>query len=168
LPPFIEEEMKQIGTELKLVKIEKMYPDGKMDIKTEGLGIFRIIEFHKDVKDKLYHGATIEDVPFETQSGIDENREAIFKRIGELFKVMNIRKKLPQNFQLLETFRIAQKVGFNLQQKLDMLQLFSELERQNYMIDHLNNLLPMVREMESLRQRIQMNGHFKNILPPKV
>jgi hypothetical protein len=29
-------------------------------------------------------------------------------------------------------------------------------------------LIPMVREMERLRERVQMNGHFKDVIPPKV
>lgn len=165
---YIDDKLQEVGTEIKLSGIEKMYPDGKMDIRTEGIGLFKIIDFHKVVEGKLYPGATILDLDFENESGSDENRKRIFDQIAELFGIMKIDKSLPKNYHLLETFRIAQKVGFNIQQKYEMLKLPTEIERQNYMIHHLDNLLPMVKEMESLRQRIQMNGHFKNIIPPNV
>ena len=36
------------------------------------------------------------------------------------------------------------------------------------LIDHIANLLPIVKEMNAMREKVQMNGHFRNILPPQV
>jgi hypothetical protein len=35
------------------------------------------------------------------------------------------------------------------------------------MLDHLQKIMPVVEEMEILRERAAMNGHFKNIIPRK-
>jgi hypothetical protein len=39
----------------------------------------------------------------------------------------------------------------------------NELQRQEYLRRHLTRVLPMVAEMESLKEKIKLNGHFKNL-----
>lgn len=167
IPPFIDNKMQETGTELKLLSIEEMYDDGKMDIKTEGVGLFEVQEFQRKVENKLYSGAIVVDKNYSEVGGDVEAKKLIYERIKELFKFMNIHKVIPTEYDYILTFRIAQHVGFNIYQKYEMLQIESESARQKFMIDHLNKLLPVVKEMELLKQRIQMNGHFKNIVPPK-
>ena len=166
VPPYIDNKMQEIGTELKLLSIEKIYDDGKMDIKTEGIGLFNVQEFQRTIEDKLYSGATVVDRYFAEEDGDVKNKKLIYERIKKLFKFMNIHKALPDNYEYILTFRIAQHVGFNIYQKYEMLKIENEISRQKFMIDHLDQLLPVVKEMELLKQRIQMNGHFKNIVPP--
>jgi len=166
IPPFINNKMQKVGTELKLISIEKIYDDGKMDVKTEGVGLFEIVEFQRNVQGKLYSGAVISERKFDQDSGDVMNKKMIHDRIKELFKFMNIHKAIPNDFEHILTFKIAQHVGFNIDQKYKLLQIEDELLRQQFMIDHLDDLLPVVKEMEMLRRRIQMNGHFKNIKPP--
>ena len=45
----------------------------------------------------------------------------------------------------------------------DLLQLLQELQRQEYLRQHLLKVLPVLAEMETLKDRIQLNGHFKNL-----
>ena len=44
-----------------------------------------------------------------------------------------------------------------------MLGLTTEAERQEYLRRHLERVLPVVAEMELLKQKIQLNGHFKQL-----
>jgi len=48
------------------------------------------------------------------------------------------------------------------------LQIETERLRQEYMLEHLDKLVPMARSMEEMRKKVQQNGHFKDILPPEV
>jgi hypothetical protein len=41
--------------------------------------------------------------------------------------------------------------------------LFREDQRLEYLKRHLSKVLPVVNEMEVLKERIQLNGHFKNL-----
>ena len=59
-------------------------------------------------------------------------------------------------------------VGLSLEQEYELLSISSEEDRQDYMLEHLERLIPIVKDMETLRKRVQMNGHFKNIIPPNV
>lgn len=167
IPPFIENTMMDVGTEMRLLSIEKVYLDGKMDVKTEGVGLFEIEKFHRNIDGKLYSGAEVTKRNFSDDGGDILNKKKIYDQILELFEFMKIDKSIPENYEHLLTFKIAQHVGLNINQKYAMLQLPAELERQEFVIDHLDRLIPMVKEMETMRRRIQMNGHFKNIDPPK-
>jgi hypothetical protein len=44
-----------------------------------------------------------------------------------------------------------------------MLNLFDERQRQEYLKRHLAKVIPMVAEMEQLKVKVKMNGHFKNL-----
>ena len=48
-----------MGTEIRLLSVEKRHPNGEMDIKTEGVGLFEIHEFYRVAPNKLYAGADI-------------------------------------------------------------------------------------------------------------
>jgi len=167
IPPFIAETLKDVGTEVRLISIEKTYEDGRMDVKTEGVGLFDIKRMHRTIEGKLYSGAEVERRDYTEGDGDIMNKKLIYERVLDLFKFMNINKSIPENYSLIQTFQIAQHVGYNIEQKFEMLQIASEMDRQEFMLAHLNNLIPVVKEMESLRRRIQMNGHFKNIDPPQ-
>lgn len=166
--PFYQKDRKLVfGSTVMLDKIEKTYPNGRMDIRTVGLVPFEVKRFLPVMKNKLYPGGYIEELYWETE-GKPQLYEAITHRLKDLYGFMNI-KKLPKELKGLGlTFDIAHKVGFNQTQEYHFLQIVSEEERQRYMIDHLDKLIPRVKEMEEMRKKIQMNGHFKNIIPPDL
>ena len=167
LPAFINNKISAVGTELKLVKIEKNYPKGEMDIRTKGIGIFRIKDFFKDVEHKLYSGAEVERIDLNMEGDFIKY-ENIFQQLGELYQVLDIRRALPELDGNFNTYKIAHHVGFNIEQEYEFLCIPDEKRRQNYMLQHLQRLIPTAREMEALRKKVQMNGHFKNMLPPPV
>lgn len=167
IPAFIDDKVQEIGTEIELVSIDKVYPKGEMDIRTRGIGLFKILEFHQEVENRLYTGAEILRMPFDTEGDFVIN-ERILENLGELYRIMNITKPLPEHSADFNTYKIAHLVGFSIEQEYEFLCMTEELRRQDYMLTHLERLLPTAREMEELRKKVQMNGHFKNILPPQV
>lgn len=167
IPAFIEDKVQEIGTEIELIAIDKVYPKGEMDIRTRGIGLFKILEFHQQVENRLYTGAEILRMPFDTEGDFVIN-ERIIENLGELYRIMNITKPLPEHSADFNTYKIAHLVGFSIEQEYEFLCMTEEVRRQDYMLTHLERLLPTAREMEELRKKVQMNGHFKNILPPAV
>lgn len=165
IPAYIDKEVKKIGTELRLLKIVKRYENGRMDIKTEGVRTFEIKEFFNVAPDKLYAAAHVELQEDYSTPDLMLNQK-ILDLIGRLYDYLNIKKEVPDSATGFTTFDMGHHVGFSLEQEYQMLTLQTELERQNFMYRHLENLLPVVKEMEELRRRVQMNGHFKNVLPP--
>ncbi len=166
--PFYQKERKlDFGSTVMLDKIVKTYQNGSMDIKTVGLVPFEVKRFLPKMKNKLYPGGYIEELYWETE-GDPVLYEEIIHRLKDLYGFMNI-KKLPKELKRLQiTFDIAHKVGFNQTQEYHFLQIVGEVERQRYMLDHLDKLIPRVKEMEEMRKKIQMNGHFENLPPTSL
>lgn len=155
------------GCIVRLKKIVNTYDDGRMDISTEGLKPFEIKRYVKTFPKKLYPGGYIEERYWD-KDGEPNLYKDIKDRIAHLYEYMNI-AKLPAAFDgPFISFDIAHKIGMDVTQEYELLQIPGEPERQTYIIAHLDRMVPMALEMERMRKKIQMNGHFKNIIPPNV
>ena len=165
LPAFLDNKVMDFGTEIELIKIVKKGSDGSMDIKTRGVGAFKIHEYYSTLSDKMYSGGDIERI-----TGNENGDPILYPKIVEmtqlLFEYLSIKKNIPKDKSDFSTFEIAHHVGFSIEQEYELLTIPNELQRQEFMLDHLENLIPIVKDMERLRKRVEMNGHFKNIIPP--
>lgn len=167
IPPLFEKKLANFGTEIRLVEISKRHPDGRLYIKTEGIGLFKIKKFHHTAPDKLYAGADIEEVSYTTEPDVMMNMK-ILEYVSELYSIMGINKELPDDPANFSTYVLAHHVGFSVHQELDFLQTTEETDRQRMIIDHLEHMIPIVREAEEMRVKVSMNGHFKDIIPPDL
>ncbi len=167
IPAFIDGKIMNFGTEIRLVDIEKRHPKGELDIKTRGVGLFKIQEFYSVTPQKLYGGADIERIQINL-NGDPNMTTKIQENIEELFDTLNINCKISSGKEQFATYSLAHHVGFSIEQEYECLCLSTELERQHYMLTHLKRLIPVVREMERLKLRAHLNGHFKNVVPPEV
>jgi len=167
IPRYKEDTPLKFGTEVKLVKIAMTYPDGRMDIITTGVGPIEVNRYLKKHPEKLYPGGYITRKYWDNE-GIDHLYKELKSDLLNLYEYMNI-TKIPKILSgAFTTFQIAEKVGFNPDQEYEFLQIPGEEERQLYMLDHLSVMIPKIKEMEEVRKKIQMNGHFRNVIPPKV
>ena len=165
IPTFLNGRVMPYGTEIQLLSIEKRHEGGAMDIKTKGLGVYRTEQFINPIPGKLYAGATI--VRLETDLEFDWTlNEKILTHLIELFDLLNIDKRLPDGPSDFITYDVAHHAGMSTEQEYELLTLQSEKERQTFLIKHLEQFLPMVREMRNLQQRALLNGHFKDLKPP--
>ena len=162
IPPVIDNKVNETGTLLKVVEITNRYEDGKMDIKTEGLEVFNILEQIKEVPDKLYSGAIV-TYPANVETGNRALMITIIAAIRELHKLLKINKEFKKPDEELWSYDVAHHAGLALAEEYELLQLLHELQRQEYLKRHLKKVLPVIAEMETLKERVQMNGHFKNL-----
>lgn len=167
IPPYFEGKDLRFGTELEVTEIVKKYEDGKMDIKAKGIGWFEIREFFKVKHGKLYPGGTIERMPWDDDSDIVYAKKLV-GLIHELYKTMNITNIIVPNEEKFRSYQLGHKLGLSIEQELEMLVLVEESERQLFLIAHLENLLPLVQQAETLRKRAELNGHFQNVIPPNL
>lgn len=162
IPPVIDNKVNETGTLLKVVEITTRYEDGKMDIKTEGLEVFNILEQIKEVPGKLYSGAIV-TYPANVETGNRALMMTIVAAIRELHKLLKINKEFKKPDEELWSYDVAHHAGLALAEEYELLQLLHELQRQEYLKRHLKKVLPVIAEMETLKERVQMNGHFKNL-----
>jgi Lon protease-like protein len=168
IPAFIKKKMTDVGTEIELLSIVKKYPNGEMDIKTQGKRRFMVREFFSQSPGKLYPSGNVEFLEDEGEDAEPALKVSLYERIQKLYEVMKIDRKLPDDPQEINAFAVGHHVGLNVDQEYQLLQIRSESDRQMFLVKHLDNLMPVVEEMEELRKKAQMNGHFKNIIPPRL
>lgn len=148
------------GTEMKIINIEKIYPNGEMDIKTEGLHVFKMLSLDKKVENKLYGGASIEFIE-QINDYDDSLQENIIAQIQTLYERLNIDRPIG-NFRI---FDVAHHIGLSQEQEYQLLQINSERERQLYVLQHLKHIVPIIIEAEMLKQKVKLNGHFRKFDP---
>ena len=166
IPAFIDNRVMGIGTEVELVSIEKTFDSGEMDIKTKGIGVYKIEEFYDKAPGKLYAGADIKRLEIDGSTDISMAND-VLDYLEELYQILEIKKEIPKDVSELNTYDLAHHIGCNIEQEYEILTIPDEYGRLKFIYQHLQNLLPIVQETEMLRKKAQMNGHFKNILPPE-
>jgi Lon protease-like protein len=158
----IEERIQDYGSLVAITEITKQYENGEMDIKTEGSKVFRILEVIKEVPDKLYSGAIV-NYPENYEQGNPEIMRRVMNSIRELHKLLKVSKDFKKEDTELKTYDVAHHVGLSLQEEYELLSLMDERQRQEYLKRHLTKVIPMLAEMEQLKEKIKLNGHFKNL-----
>jgi Lon protease-like protein len=162
VPTVINDKIGEMGTLIELVEITEMYDNGEMDIKTRGIQVFRMLEMVKSIPDKLYSGAIV-NYPENEANGKLPLMEKLIAGVRQLHAMLKVNKAFKKPDEELCSYDIAHHAGLSLNESYELLQLTQELQRQEYLRLHLLKVLPVVTEMETLKERIQLNGHFKNL-----
>lgn len=162
IPTVLDNRVNEIGTLVEISEIVKVYDDGKMDIKTKGLQVFRILELIREVPDKLY-GAAIVNYPENNERGSRSLMVKLLNMVRELHKSLDVQKDFKKTDDELWSYDIAHHAGMSLQEEYEFIGLMTELHRQEYLKRHLAKVLPVANEIEALKKKIQLNGHFKDL-----
>lgn len=163
IPVFIDNKLPGYGTEVQITALHKRYDDGRMDIKTKGLNVFQLVNFENPVAGKLYAGGEVTIV--DPGDPFSPHLDALLTLLERLYDLLQIETDEVRPDQPNLSYRIGHKVGLSIEQEYQLLTLETESERQQYLIRHLDKVIPVVSEMERTKQRIRMNGHFKNLDP---
>lgn len=162
IPTVIGGKVMEFGTLVNISEIKQVYDDGKMDIRTQGQDVFRILEFVNTIPDKLYGGAIV-TYPENDGSANAEVMQRILIAIRELHKLLNITKVFKKPDNELNAYDVAHAAGLNLAEEFELLQLMREDQREEYLKRHLNKVIPIINEMEALKERVKLNGHFREL-----
>ena len=166
IPVFMNGKIHAYGCELKIEAVQKRYEDGKKDVSCRGQRIFKCLEVKQPSNSKLYAGAEIAWASQDMQQNILTNI-TIIEKLDQLYELLKIDRIIPEDPTDIWSFEIAHHIGFSTNQEYQLMTMESEKERMVMIENHLTNLIPTIQEMERLKERVRMNGHFKNILPPK-
>src|ERR1700761_4920655 len=163
IPTVIDNRLNEMGTLVRITELVKVYDSGEMDIRTTGLKVFRVLELIKSVPDKLFSGAIVNYPDNIEGPGKRDLMQKVVNAIRELHRMLNIEKTFQKPDEELASYDIAHHVGLSLEQEYELLELLREEQRQEYIKRHLSKVLPVIAEMETLKERVKLNGHFKNL-----
>lgn len=162
IPTVIDNKMQEYGTLVNITEITTVHDNGEMDIKTKGDKVFRILEIIRQVPDKLFSGAIV-NYPDTSERGNTAVMKKLMAGIRELHQILKVSKDFRKPDDHLHSFDVAHHVGFSLEEEYELLGLLDERQRQEYLKRHLAKIIPTVTGLEQLKEKIKLNGHFKNL-----
>ena len=163
IPTVIEDRVQDYGSLVTVTEISKVHENGEMDIKTKGSRVFRILEIIREVPDKLYSGAIVNYPDNDEELGHRELMQRVVNGIRELHKLLKVSKDFKKPDAELKAYDVAHHAGLSLEEEYELLGLLKEIQRQEYLKRHLSRVLPVIAEIEALKEKIKLNGHFKNL-----
>lgn len=163
IPVVVKKHLSELGTLVEIKEVTTKYENGEMDIKTKGHKVFRILEVIKEVPDKLYSGAIVNYPSNKEDVGRKVLMQKIINGIRELHRLLNVTKDFKKSDDQLTSYDLAHHAGLSHDQEYEFLGLFLEAERQEYLKRHLAKVLPVLAEMDLLKEKVKLNGHFKNL-----
>lgn len=165
IPTVLKNQLQELGTLTEIREIAREYDNGEMDINTIGVAVFRTLEVIKQVPEKLYSGAIVNYPENELEDGNEKLMKFVVNGVREVHRMLNVNKDFKRPDDELRSYDIAHHAGLSLEEEYEFQGLFKELQRQEYLKRHLQKVLPMLVEMEQLKEKVKLNGHFRNLSP---
>ncbi len=162
IPGIIEQKLKDYGTLMDIIAVDKTYENGEMDIRVKGTSVFRVLEVIHEVPEKLYSGAIVH-YPKNTLQGSPGLMKKIIRSLRTLHNLMQVKRDFGKPEHALRSYDVAHEVGFSPLQEYEMLCLLHELQRQEYLRRHLKKVISTVAGLEQLKAKARFNGHYRHL-----
>jgi len=154
--------LREFGTLINVEEISKRYDDGKLDIKTKATKVFFVLEIIKELPDKFYGGAIV-NYPNNLEHINAKLMSKILKDVRHLHKLLNVTKDFKKTDETLCSYDIAHHVGLSVNEEYEMLELLHENQRLEYIRRHIAKTIEVVTGVENLKDKIKLNGHFREL-----
>ena len=165
IPTVINNRLQDMGTLVEVKEIVQEYDNGELDINTQGISVFRTLEVIRQVPEKLYSGAIVNYPENHMNDGSEKLMKTILNGVREVHRLLNISKDFKKPDEQLNSFDVAHHMGLSVEEEYEFLGLMRERQRQEYLKRHLKKVLPLLMEMEQLKEKVKLNGHFRNLSP---
>lgn len=162
IPVYIDNRV-SFGTEVQLKEVVNTYADGSMDVVCVARQAFRIISFQPEMEGKPYPGGEV--LFLDPIWDADQTqKDSVLEACKELYRLMEL-PFTPVKAEVFNSFTLAHKMGLSFHQEYQLLQLASEKVRLQFLLDHLQQTIKVLDQLNHTRELIEMNGHFRNFDP---
>jgi len=162
IPAYVDKRL-EYGTEMEVLKVVKKYPSGASDVICKGIRVFKLVDFYNRLHEKLYAGGTVQFIDA-VQDGTILLKEKFVNLLNAFYDELDI--QTPEvNIQTITTYTLSHKMGLTIEQEYALLQLTSEKNRYEFLIQHLTSIVTTLRSVNRVKDIIKLNGHFKNFDP---
>ena len=162
IPVFIRDSL-DYGTEVQLRDVVNTYADGSMDVVCVARQVFRVVRFRPVLEGRLYPGGEVRflDIRNSADPGLNES---VYQACKHLYDLMELPFE-PGPREVFNSFTLAHKMGLSFEQEYELLRMPDESDRLRFILEHLERTSRVVGELNRTRERIEMNGHFRNFDP---
>lgn len=146
----------EVGCSAVILNIMKRYDDGRLDISSEGKQRFSIVELNHDrpfLQAEVTWFEDDEPAPLE-----GKEMETALELHEQLFEVLGQDAEIDRNKNPL-SFQLASQLPVDLDFKQGILEMKSESERLETLIEYYRATIPRVEKTLQARERASGNGH---------
>ena len=167
LSPSTEQRIEEVGCSVVVARVARHYPDGRLDIITRAQRRYDLLDVFDD---RPYLTASVEFFEDEDESTDAALLQMARARFSQLMKLAGEgTDEEGSNGEDAEagsesrpdpgSFAMAANAGLDPVKKQRVLEMRSEDERLKFLVDHLDELLPTLRDKVELQKRVKSNGH---------
>jgi Lon protease-like protein len=152
--PYIKNNViSEYGMEVKIKRIVKTYENGELDIEVTGVAPFKILQFKKILKPKLYGAASIQ----EYEDDMTSIRYKMFRSLKKYIKAAK-QKEIPvETFTNVSVYNVAILLDLTNEEKLQLI-AFPELkQKEDFLIAKLKLFMHMLKSEQQLKGKFWMN-----------
>jgi uncharacterized protein len=152
-----EQELAEIGCTAEILTVTKKYPDGRMDIVTEGRARFEVLQLNQE---RAFLQGEVLYLHDEPDVGSQEEIAKAVKLHGEIMTLAGAEPEKSMEVGEGElSFHLAGSLPLDLDFKQTLLGMKSEAERLRAIILFFENILPTMRRTVHVRRKAGGNGH---------
>jgi Lon protease-like protein len=151
-----EQGLAEIGCTAEIVAVVKEYPDGRLDLVTEGRQRFELLRVNQERSFLQAEVLMLDDEPG-TPPQADTSRAVQLH--SELLTIVGAKQDFSAADPSLLSFCLAGSVPLDLDFKQKLLSLRSEPERLSLLISYLETIIPNLRRTANAREKAGGNGH---------
>jgi Lon protease-like protein len=150
-----------VGCTAEIIQKLKEYPDGRMDILTEGRTVFALVEL---LNEKPYHEGLVEYLP-EDATPQDAVKDANLTQLFDQCHAAMFGRSWPGSQRDSGTplaYQMAARLPLPLEEKQALLEMRAKSDRRDFLLRRMADLLPQLAHRQQVRRSAGGNGHGLN------
>lgn len=152
-----ESALAEVGCTAAIVSVAKQYEDGRFDIVVEGRQRFEIEELNQERSFLRGEVVFFEDEPSQVSKS---DTETVIQLHQQLFDVLGQHVEFEKKYESL-SFQLAHELPVDLDFKQSILEMKSEAERIDTLIEYYRTTIPKVEMTLRARDKASGNGHVR-------
>jgi len=149
--PYIRHrQITDMGSEVKLNKVLRIFENGEMIVVIEGISLFRILDYQKEIPGKLYGGGEVEILSPDRVV----RDPGILTLAEELGLLQDTRAEEKQKIGLLE---LAGKLNMNASDKLHLIMLEEPARKEKFITGLLLLEKTIRKQKKTIGENVQLN-----------
>lgn len=157
----LENNLAQVGCTAEIVQKLKEYPDGRMDIMTEGRSVFELNEL---IQEKEYYEASVRYLADNPEPAVSGKEAALMQAFRQVHSILTGQDwdAARSDPEIPLAYRMGARLPLELAERQQLLQMRSESDRQEFLLNWMTEFLPRLRHRQRVRERARGNGHGLN------
>lgn len=154
----LDQGLAEVGCTAEIITVVKEYPDGRLDLVTEGRKRFELVSVNQD---RSFLQAEVLMIDDEPGTPLQEDASRAVQLHSELLAIAGATQDLSPADPFALSFHLAGSIPLDLDFKQKLLALRSEPERLSLLITYFEAVIPKLQRAGRARQTAGGNGHVR-------